>query len=148
MTINGQDLADIRRDLTATGTSEDRFRSASVDVATQVNDNQLDVDADRTITLTGDVTGTTTFNIGDDANRNISIATNVSSMSITGADIQSGTITTNQIANGTITSDDIMNGTITENDIAATAKRRFTIRAADGTTLLELDALVPTSLEI
>ena len=66
-------------------------------------------------------------------------------MSITGADIQSGTITTNQIANGTITSDDIMNGTITENDIAATAKRRFTIRAADGTTLLELDALVPTS---
>ena len=145
MAINGRSLTDVRNDLTATGTSENEFRSATVDVATQVNSNQLDVDAARTITLTGDVTGTTTFNIGDDASRDISIATNVSSMSITGADILSGTITTNQIANGTITSDDIADGAVTENDIAATAKRRFTILAADGTTLLELDALVPTS---
>ena len=145
MAINNRTLTQVTTDLTQTGTSELTFRNATIDVATQVDANDVDVNVSRNISLTGDVTGTASFNLGDDNNRDISITTTVGSMSVTGGDIVNNSITNTQIAAGTISNTEITDNTIQAGKIAPASKVRVRILNAAGTTLREFDGLTPTS---
>ena len=141
MPINGRTLADVTNDLTLTSTSEVTFRNAATDVATQVNANEVDTNAARNITLTGDVAGTTAFNLGTDGARDISIATTIQNMSVSGTDIQNNSITNQQIAMNTITNNEIATNTITQDRIAPADKVRITVRNAAGTIVRQFDGL-------
>ena len=133
MPINTRPLADVTTALTSVATTESDFRTAEVDIATQVDANQIDLAASRSLSLTGDVTGTTTFDLSDDGARAISVATTVTGMSITGSDLVSGTVTNTQIGTNTIT----------QNRIADGAKQRLRILSSSGAVLFEMDGLRP-----
>ena len=145
MAINNRTLTQVTTDLTQTGTSELTFRNATIDVATQVDENDVDINVTRSIALTGDVTGSATFNLGTDTNRDISITTSVGSMSVTGGDIVNNSITNTQIAAGTISNTEITDNTIQAGKIAPASKLRIRVRNAAGTVVREFDGLVPTS---
>ena len=100
MPIDNRSLQDITNDLTLTSTSEVTFRNAIINVANQVDANEVDTNIARSITLTGDVIGDANFNLGTDgvAPRDISIATTITGMSVSGTDIQNNSITNTQIA--------------------------------------------------
>lgn len=143
MAINNRTLASVNNDLTAQGTSELVFRNATVDVATQVDANDVDLSASRTLTLTGDVQGTTTFDLSDNTARGISVTTSVTGMSLLGSDIQNNTITNTQIAPNTVRNTEIATNSITQNRIADSAKTRIRILDASGTVLNQFDGLLP-----
>ena len=142
MAINNRTLTQVTTDLTQTGTSELTFRNATIDVATQVDENDQEVTASRSIALTGDVTGSASYTLGD-ASKDVSIATSIAGMTVVGSDIQNNSITNTQIANGTIGDTQITNNSITSGKIATASKLRIRILNAAGTTLREFDGLVP-----
>lgn len=71
----------------------------------------------RTITLSGDTTGSTTF----DGSKDVTITTTVGNGKITSEKIATSAVTTVKIADGAITSAKILDGTITNADINASA---------------------------
>lgn len=155
MTINGRTLNNITGRQTNVGTSEADFRSASVDVATEVNRLQEDLDTEWIITLggSGDILGEFNINpyttdpkqwnieatIDSDAVENHMIAPGA----ITVNSITDGSITTAKIADNAVTNVKIANDAITNEKIADASKRRFRILNAAGTVLFELDGIVP-----
>ena len=118
MAINNRTRQAIVDDLTTTNTTERDFQDGTIDLITQVDLNEIDLAASRTLTLTGDVAGTATFDLSADAARGISVATTVQAMSVSGGDIASDTITATQIAGNTITRNEIAAGTLTSAEVS------------------------------
>jgi len=142
MAIGNRTATDVNADLRNTDTTELRFRNAIMQTVDQVDANEVDIAATRTISLTGDVTGTQTFEL--DAGRNISIPTTIEALSISGGDIMNNTITNTQIQAGTIRNTEIEVGTIQQDRIDPTDKVRIRVLAADGSTLRQFDGLSVT----
>jgi len=139
MAIGSRTAAQVNADLRNTDTTELRFRNAIMQTVDQVDANEVDIAASRTISLTGDVRGTQTFEL--DTGRDISIATTIESMSVSGTDIADNTITNQQIAASTIRNTEIAAGTIQQDRIDPTDKVRIRVLAADGTVLRQFDGL-------
>lgn len=134
-------LADVVDDLTSSATTEADFRNGTLSVLNQVNDTDIAINmTTRNIALTGDVTGTMSYQLG---NAGVSIETTIGDNRIDGSDIEANSINNSHLISNTITTDKISNDAT-----PLTGTRvRFIVYASNGVDVLfELDGLRPTTV--
>lgn len=133
MPIQNRSLGAVRDALNLSSTTEADFRNAEGNIAFQVDANQVDINVDRRLILTGDVTANIPYNLGDDAVRDIMIPTVFGPMAIDGSDINPNSITSNQIQPNSITSA----------EISTDSRRTFQVLSSGGGVLFTIDGLIP-----
>lgn len=145
MAIDSRTKQQILQETNDVNTTEFSFRTGLDSVVDQVDTTQVHMAADRSITLTGDVTGSVTgLEWNNTTDYDISITTALAAASIVTADIADDAITSAKIADNAVVTAAINNGAVTNAKVASASKRRFTIYDSNGSTVLfQIDGLIP-----